>query len=159
MNLERHQPVFSCSHSVSSFTSSSVFGPATAQRPAMCRVQATSSSAALMYHVIGALVQPTGATCLLDLYSGIGTIGLTLARRCKSVVCVDNAPQNDADGRANAAELGVTNCKFVRGAAEASIREVLTCDEVTHAPELVAVINPPRGGVPHDFALTPGSTL
>eukprot|EP00892_Ulva_mutabilis_P001370 jgi/Ulvmu1/11233/UM073_0005.1 len=109
--------------------------------------QAASASAALMYHAVATLAHPSATTCLLDLYSGVAPVALALARTCRGAVCVDNAPQNDADARANAAALGITNCTFVRAAAETAIRDVLTSERVTHSSDVVAVINPPRGGV------------
>lgn len=117
--------------------------------PATCMppMQSASASAALFYRIIADLARPAAGTCLLDLYAGIGTVGLTLAPRCRAVVCVDTLRENVADGRINAAAHGVGNCTFLRGAAEATIREVLQRDEATHAEDLVAVINPPRGGV------------
>lgn len=111
-------------------------------------MQSASANAALLYRVIGDLAAPGADGCLLDLYSGVGTVALTLAGRCKAAVCVDNCRQNVSDGRVNAAALGAANCDFVRGAAEANILQVLQRKEVMHAKDLVAVINPPRGGVP-----------
>lgn len=124
--------------------SSSVTAPAPGMIPPA--VQVMTSSAAIVYHVIADMARPSAEGCLLDLYCGIGPIGLSLANRCKAVIGVDNMKQNITGGRSNAAALGAHNCTFIRGAAESVIRDVLVSPEFMHASDAVAVINPPRGG-------------
>ncbi len=51
---------------------------------------------------------------LLDLYSGIGTIALSLASRCKSVTGIESVGNAVADAKANAKQNGITNARFVR---------------------------------------------
>ena len=51
---------------------------------------------------------------LLDLYSGTGTIALSLASCCKSVTGAESVASAVADAKANAKQNGITNARFVR---------------------------------------------
>ena len=50
---------------------------------------------------------------VLDLFCGTGTIGLTLARACRSVRGVELSAAAVADARRNAARNGILNAEFV----------------------------------------------
>ena len=54
---------------------------------------------------------------MLDLYCGIGTISLCLARRAGHVIGAEVVPQAVEDARANALRNGVTNAEFFCGDA------------------------------------------
>ena len=80
----------------------------------------------------------TGQEVVWDLYCGIGTISLFLAKRAKAVYGVEIVPAAVEDARRNAKLNGIENAYFTVGAAE----------EV--APRLerpdVIVVDPPRKG-------------
>ena len=84
----------------------------------------------------------SGNELLLDLYCGTGTIGLTMASSCGSLVGVEIIPDAVHDAEENAARNGVTNARFLCAdapeAAERLRREGLT-------PEVV-ILDPPRKG-------------
>ena len=60
----------------------------------------------------------TGKETVWDLYCGIGTISLFLARRAKQVYGVEIIPQAIEDARENARRNNITNAEFVVGQAE-----------------------------------------
>ena len=60
----------------------------------------------------------TGKETVWDLYCGIGTISLFLAKRAKMVYGVEIVPQAIEDARENARRNGITNAEFFVGKAE-----------------------------------------
>ena len=60
----------------------------------------------------------TGQETVWDLYCGIGTISLFLARKAKQVYGVEIVEQAILDARENAERNGITNAKFFMGKAE-----------------------------------------
>ena len=85
----------------------------------------------------------TGEETVLDLYCGIGTISLCLARRAGHVIGAEVVPQAVEDARANALRNGVTNAEFFCGdAGEVAAR--LAGQGVR--PQVICV-DPPRKGL------------
>ena len=92
----------------------------------------------------------TGKETVWDLYCGIGTISLFMARKAKKVYGVEIIPQAIEDAKENAKRNGITNADFFVGKAE----EVLTTfydnnvtnknEEMLH-PDVICV-DPPRKG-------------
>lgn len=60
----------------------------------------------------------TGKETVWDLYCGIGTISLFMAKRAKKVYGVEVIPQAIEDARENARRNGITNAEFFVGKAE-----------------------------------------
>lgn len=123
-------------------------------------MQVNTPGATLVYKLVQSLAVPeTGAshsnTCILDICCGTGTIGLVLAPQVAHVVGIDNNLQNIESAKANALENGAENVTFVHGAAEKMIDMVLQKDKVVNATEVVAVVDPPRGGVLFVFFVAP----
>lgn len=65
----------------------------------------------------------TGKETVWDLYCGIGTISLFLARQAKQVCGVEIIPQAIENARSNAALNGITNARFFLGRAEEVLPE------------------------------------
>ena len=86
----------------------------------------------------------TGKEIVWDLYCGIGTISLFLARRAKWVYGVEVVPEAIADAKENAKLNGIGNVTFLTGKAE----EVLQKDEAGEMMLMadVIVVDPPRKG-------------
>jgi len=83
----------------------------------------------------------TGRERVLDLYCGVGTFTLPLARRAGEVVGVEAHPAAAADAAHNAREHGCGNVRIVRGQAERVLPDL--CEG---GVDLV-VLDPPRQGV------------
>jgi Methyltransferase domain len=69
-----------------------------------------------------------------------------LAQHVQQVVGIDNNAANIVSAKTNAATNGFDNCSFVLGTAEEKIDSVLQLEAVQKAEEVVAVVDPPRGG-------------
>lgn len=85
----------------------------------------------------------TGEETVWDLYCGIGTISLFLARRAKQVYGVEIVPAAIEDAKANAALNGMTNAEFFVGKAEEVLPEKYEKEGITAD---VIVVDPPRKG-------------
>lgn len=102
----------------------------------------------------------TGKETVWDLYCGIGTISLFLARKAGKVYGVEIVPQAIRDARSNARLNGITNAEFFVGKAEEvlpdfyerlSHRSMGAGEELTASgtdmlhPDVI-VVDPPRKG-------------
>ncbi len=85
----------------------------------------------------------TGTETALDLYCGIGTITLCLARRAGRVIGAEVVPQAIEDARANAGRNGITNAEFFCGDAD-DIAAELAGQGLR--PQVV-MVDPPRKGL------------
>lgn len=92
----------------------------------------------------------TGAETVLDLYCGIGTISLILARRAGRVIGVEVVPEAVEDARENARRNGIQNADFWCGDASGAAARLL---DQGLRPD-VAVVDPPRKGLAEDVVDT-----
>lgn len=90
-----------------------------------------------------------GVDTLFDVYCGGGAIGLFLAHRAKRVVGIESNPAAVDDARANAAAQGAGHAEFHVLDAAAFARDSAWMSPWT-APDTVAVMDPPRPGLPPD---------
>ena len=92
----------------------------------------------------------TGNESVWDLYCGIGTISLFLAKKAKQVYGVEIVPQAIDDAKNNAKINDITNAEFYVGKAEEVLPEYYKEYEKTHNGETahadVIVVDPPRKG-------------
>lgn len=84
----------------------------------------------------------TGNEVLLDLYCGVGTIGLTMADRVKQLVGIEIIPQAIENAKNNAELNGITNSKFICADA-AKGADLLKKEGIK--PDIV-ILDPPRKG-------------
>ena len=84
-----------------------------------------------------------GTETVWDLYCGIGTISLFLARNARKVYGVEIVPQAIEDAKANAALNGITNAEFYVGRAEDVLPAKYASDGISAD---VIVVDPPRKG-------------
>ena len=96
----------------------------------------------VLYRQVLAAAELSGQERVLDLYCGIGTITLLLARYAQDVVGVEEIPVAVADAEANAACNGIKNVTFQSGPVE-KILPQLVADEAKFD---LAVLDPPRQG-------------
>ena len=85
----------------------------------------------------------TGTERVLDLYCGIGTISLALAKRAKSVIGAEIVPQAIGDAKENARRNGIQNAEFFCGDAGA-VAQKLSAEGLR--PQVITV-DPPRKGL------------
>ncbi len=84
----------------------------------------------------------TGRETLFDLYCGVGTIGLYLARGAKKIIGVETVPEAVENARENARLNGIVNAEFHTGRAEDVCPRLIERGERAD----VVVLDPPRKG-------------
>ena len=98
----------------------------------------------------------TGKESVWDLYCGIGTISLFMARKAKQVYGVEIVEQAIDDARKNAKRNGITNARFFVGKAEEVLPEFYMENDVDGEmlhPDVI-VVDPPRKGCDEDCLST-----
>ena len=106
-------------------------------------LQTNTAMAERLYELAGEYAGLTGSESVYDLYCGIGTIGLTMARDALTVWGVEVSEESVACALENADLNGITNAAFFAGEVGASIEELR---DRAGAPD-VAVVDPPRAGL------------
>lgn len=89
----------------------------------------------------------TGNETVWDLYCGIGSISLFLAKKAKKVIGVEIIPEAIADAKVNAEINDIQNAEFLVGAAEEVVPKYFAehKDEPECKPDVI-VVDPPRKG-------------
>lgn len=85
----------------------------------------------------------SGSETLIDLYCGAGTIGLSMADKCKELIGVEIIPEAIENAKRNALQNGVHNAHFFCGDATAAAAK-LRAEGVS--PDVI-VVDPPRKGL------------
>ena len=88
----------------------------------------------------------TGDDLVLDLYCGVGTITLAMAKAAGKVIGVEVVEQAVADARENAKRNGIENAEFFCGDAG---KAALELEEKGICPDVI-VVDPPRKGLNAD---------
>jgi 23S rRNA (uracil1939-C5)-methyltransferase len=111
--------------------------------------QINTAMAELVYLAVIDGLEVTQNDTLLDLYCGVGTIGLVAAGEAERVVGIEEAEEAVELGRASAEANGLGNITFVAGLVEEQLPAIVNQlhDENVDEEELLTVINPPRKGV------------
>ena len=91
-------------------------------------------------------VQPEDT--VLDTFSGIGVLGLSLAQKVKEVVCIEELADAVEDGKFNCQLNHISNVVFHFGKTEDKLPEILNHQDKynPHIPEVI-ILDPPRTGV------------
>lgn len=96
-----------------------------------------------LYELAVEYAQLTGKEIVWDLYCGIGTISLFMARRAGRVYGVEIIPQAIRDAKENAERNGIKNAEFFVGKAEEVLPEKYAREGISAD---VIVVDPPRKG-------------
>ncbi|SRR5579884_59545 len=104
--------------------------------------QTNTAQAERLVEVVGALADLRGGELVYDLYCGVGTFSLALARRAGRVCGIEISAQAIEAARQNAALNGIANAEFTSGDVRRLLPEVRSR---TGRPDLV-LLDPPRGG-------------
>ncbi|UJA18872.1 23S rRNA (uracil(1939)-C(5))-methyltransferase RlmD [Thermoleophilia bacterium SCSIO 60948] len=106
-------------------------------------LQTNTPMAERLYDLVAEAAELGGTERVFDLYCGIGTIGLSLARRCGEVWGVEIVPDAIADAKANAERNGIVNAHFRAADARLGLRPLI--EEAGRADTVI--IDPPRAGL------------
>ncbi len=90
------------------------------------------------------MIQGTKAH-IMDLYAGIGTLGLICAQKAKRVTAIELNPYAVYDGEVNTEINGIDHCAMVRGDV-GTVLESMQQKEDFVIPDLV-IVDPPRTGL------------
>jgi 23S rRNA (uracil1939-C5)-methyltransferase len=104
--------------------------------------QTNTDGAEQLVGTVGTFAGLRGGEIVYDLYAGIGTLSLPLARRARQVHGVEIGLSAVEAARDNARRNGLTNVEFVAGDVRRLLPEVLAR---TGSPDLL-VLDPPRSG-------------
>ncbi len=105
--------------------------------------QTNTEMAEKLYGVAAEYAGLSGSERVFDLYCGIGTIGLTMAKRAGEVWGLEIVPEAISDAEKNAKHNKIENARFVAGSARTGVRPLI---EQAGKPDVV-VIDPPRAGL------------
>lgn len=105
--------------------------------------QTNTEMAERLYAVAAEYAGLTGRERLFDLYCGIGTIGLTMARQAGEVWGLEIVPEAIDDAERNARANRIENARFMAANARTGVRPLL---ERAGKPDVV-VVDPPRAGL------------
>jgi 23S rRNA (uracil1939-C5)-methyltransferase len=106
-------------------------------------LQTNTGMAEKLYGLAAAAAGLTGTETVWDLYCGIGTIGLTLARNALTVWGIEVSEESVACALENAELNGITNAAFFAGNVGQVVEELV---ERSGSPDVV-VVDPPRAGL------------
>jgi 23S rRNA (uracil1939-C5)-methyltransferase len=107
--------------------------------------QVNTLAAERLYGVAAQYAQLTSDDALLDLYCGMGTIGLSMADQCRELIGVEIVPEAIESAKANAARMGETVAAKSRFfCADAGQAGTQLAAEGLH-PDIV-MLDPPRKG-------------
>ena len=96
-----------------------------------------------LYGIVADHASLSGQELVYDLYCGLGTIGLLLARSARAVVGVELSEAAVGGARKAALENGIPNAAFYAGETRRLLAELR---ERAGAPD-VAIVDPPRAGL------------
>ena len=107
--------------------------------------QVNTLGAEQLYQVAAEYAAPSPEDLLLDLYCGMGTIGLSMAHQCKELIGVEIIPEAIESAKSNAARMGAEIAAksrfFCADAGQAATQ--LAAEGLT--PDII-VLDPPRKG-------------
>ncbi len=102
-----------------------------------------------LYKTVAEFADLKGSETVVDLYCGAGTIGLTLADKCRELVGIEIVPSAVENARENAIINNITNASFLCADASAGAEEV---QKRGIKPDLV-ILDPPRKGCPAELLI------
>lgn len=91
---------------------------------------------------------------VIDAYSGIGTIGLSVAKQVKHVYGVEVVEKAVSDAKENATRNGITNSTYVADSAENAMAKWLK----EGIKPTVIMVDPPRKGLTESFVYSAAQT-
>ena len=112
--------------------------------------QVNRTQATKLYNIAKDYANLKGDETVIDLYCGTGTIGLTMANQCKSLIGIEIVPEAIDDAKENAKLNDINNARFI-------------CTDATEGANLlekekikpdVIIIDPPRKGCSMDLINT-----
>lgn len=111
--------------------------------------QVNREMAEKLYEKAAEYANPEGKN-VLDLYCGAGTIGLSMAKRAKSIIGVEIVPEAIEDAKFNAMDNGIENARFICADAADAAKQ-LASEKISAD---VVIVDPPRKGCSEELINT-----
>ena len=106
--------------------------------------QTNTTQAKVLYDTVAEFAELTGEENVYDLYTGIGSIALYLAKYCKRVIGIEEIEDAIGDARKNAALNAIDNAVFYT----ADVKDLLSDAFVKeHGSADLLITDPPRAGM------------
>lgn len=106
--------------------------------------QTNTRQAEILYQTIVDFANFDGTENVYDLYTGIGSIALFIAKYCKKVVGIEEIPLAIEDAKKNAARNGIENTTFYAG----DVKNILSPSFAQkHGKPDLLITDPPRSGM------------
>jgi len=102
-------------------------------------VQTNYRQMLVLYRAALNMLRPQPGERVLDLYAGIGTISVAVARECESVTAVEENPHAVQLGRLNA-RINSVRVEYMPGKVESALREIRL------GRHQAVILDPPRAG-------------
>ena len=109
--------------------------------------QVNHSQTKKLYTIAKEYADLNGNEILVDMYCGAGTIGLTMADKCKKLIGIEIVPQAVENAKINAELNNVENAQFMCADATDGAKEL----EKNNIRADVVVIDPPRKGCDNEL--------
>lgn len=106
--------------------------------------QTNTYQAKALYDTVVEFADLKGTENVYDLYTGIGSIALYVARSCRQVVGIEEIPEAIADAEVNAKLNEISNAVFYAG----DVKDMLTTEFASrHGKPDLLITDPPRAGM------------
>ena len=84
-----------------------------------------------------------GNETVYDLYCGIGTISLFLAKDAKKIIGIETINDAIISARSNAELNKISNCKFING----DVKDIINKPIKNYENPDIIIVDPPRNGL------------
>ncbi|MBT8190491.1 MAG: 23S rRNA (uracil(1939)-C(5))-methyltransferase RlmD [Saprospiraceae bacterium] len=109
--------------------------------------QTNTKQANVLYDYVVELAELKGHELVYDLYTGLGSIALYIASKCKQVVGIEEIPEAIEDARANAEFNNIDNTVFLTG----DVKDLFTGSFIEkYGKADLVIVDPPRAGLHKD---------
>ena len=106
--------------------------------------QTSTRQAERLFDTVKDFADFKGHENVYDLYTGLGSIALYVAKACKQVVAIEEIEEAIIDARANAELNSIDNCIFYAG----DVKNILTAEfAALHGKPDILITDPPRAGM------------
>ena len=97
-----------------------------------------------IYYRIADLASLRSTDTVVDVYCGVGSIGLNLARQAGRVIAIEETPSSVSDAKWNAEQNNLHNIEFFEGRAEDLLPRLVSQKQITKTD--IITLNPSRRG-------------
>ena len=104
--------------------------------------QVNRAQAEKLYSLAAEYAELAEDTVLLDMYCGVGTIGLSMAKNILQLIGVEIVPDAVENAKKNAAKNGIDNARFICGDAAVAAAQL---EKEGIKPDVI-ILDPPRKG-------------